>query len=251
MHVGSFYTVYEYLHPSPSTPDCSPFCLPACPPSTTCDSLLGDGTNAVLQGLLRGAGRQETGALTNLLTYWCCGIPLAAFLAFKRGMGLEGLWWGLVVINTLQGGIMLTITALFDFEGQADKTADMLAMSSAAAHENHQHHQHQHQRQASAAEEQQQAAGEVGNPLLAPLLQAGGSSGGGGGGSVEAAVGLQGRAARGRSGDATGLQERLQQSLVMLLTEGVPHSQPQHLHSRSLPVGAGSRAQGRRSKPRR
>lgn len=38
----------------------------------------------MLQGLLRGAGKQETGAVTNLLSYWCCGIPLAAYLAFKR-----------------------------------------------------------------------------------------------------------------------------------------------------------------------
>lgn len=38
-------------------------------------------------------------------SYWCCGIPLAAYLAFKQGMGLEGLWWGLLVINTLQASL--------------------------------------------------------------------------------------------------------------------------------------------------
>lgn len=41
-------------------------------------------------------------------SYWCCGIPLAAYLAFRRGLGLEGLWWGLVCINTVQarmGGV--------------------------------------------------------------------------------------------------------------------------------------------------
>lgn len=30
------------------------------------------------------------------------GIPSAAFLAFKRGLGMYGLWWGLVIVNTVQ-----------------------------------------------------------------------------------------------------------------------------------------------------
>lgn len=45
-------------------------------------SLPGDGLNATLQGLLRGAGRQETGAITNLCSYWLLGVPMAAYLAF-------------------------------------------------------------------------------------------------------------------------------------------------------------------------
>lgn len=113
-------------------------------------TLPGDGANAVLQGLLRGSGRQETGAITNLCSYWLLvrvaaaaalllllaselscrwmavahgsssvapasaasvppghplppqGIPSAAFLAFKRGLGVYGLWWGLVIVNTVQ-----------------------------------------------------------------------------------------------------------------------------------------------------
>lgn len=34
-------------------------------------------------GECRGSGRQETGAITNLMSYWILGIPLAAYLAFK------------------------------------------------------------------------------------------------------------------------------------------------------------------------
>lgn len=48
-------------------------------------SLPGDGANATLQGLLRGSGRQETGAVTNLCSYWLLGIPAAAYFAFRRG----------------------------------------------------------------------------------------------------------------------------------------------------------------------
>eukprot|EP00887_Chlorella_sp_A99_P002392 scaffold10.g2392.t1 len=62
-------------------------------------TLPGDNTNAVLQGLLRGAGEQEKGAVTNLVSYWCFGIPCAALLAFRLHLGLEGLWLGLVAVN--------------------------------------------------------------------------------------------------------------------------------------------------------
>lgn len=47
-------------------------------------SLPGDGANATLQGLLRGSGRQETGAVTNLCSYWLLGIPAAAYFAFRQ-----------------------------------------------------------------------------------------------------------------------------------------------------------------------
>jgi MATE family multidrug resistance protein len=68
-------------------------------------SLFGDGTNAVLQGLLRGAGKQETGAITNLLSYWCCGIPLAAYLAFKR-CAAGGRGWGATQADLGRGGVV-------------------------------------------------------------------------------------------------------------------------------------------------
>ncbi len=49
-----------------------------------------------------GAGKQELGAVTNICSYWGCGLPLAATFAFKLHMGVKGLWWGLVAVNTLQ-----------------------------------------------------------------------------------------------------------------------------------------------------
>lgn len=35
----------------------------------------------------RGSGRQGTGAATNLASYWCLGVPLAALLAFRWAAG--------------------------------------------------------------------------------------------------------------------------------------------------------------------
>lgn len=62
---------------------------------------IGDGLNAVMGGVLRGAGRQELGACINLVAYWCVGLPLAWLLAFKAGLGLAGLWTGLASCASL------------------------------------------------------------------------------------------------------------------------------------------------------
>ncbi|KAL4427911.1 hypothetical protein ABPG75_002000 [Micractinium tetrahymenae] len=165
-------------------------------------SLFGDGTNAVLQGLLRGAGRQHLGAVTNLISYWCCGIPLAAFLAFRRGLGLEGLWWGLVVINTLQGGIMLTLAYCFDFEAQAERAAALL-----------------HQAAARSAE------ADVPHLLLEPLLPSGSTEAGAG-----RAARRRGAASEKRRGslDVDGIKRRLSVALLLLLTEGA-HTRRSHV----------------------
>lgn len=84
-------------------------------------SLPGDGANIVLQGLLRGSGRQETGAITNLMSYWILGIPLAAYLAFKQQLGLYGLWWGIVITNCFQGTVMVVIALRFNYRLEAAK----------------------------------------------------------------------------------------------------------------------------------
>jgi MATE family multidrug resistance protein len=87
-------------------------------------SLPGDGANAVLQGLLRGAGKQAAGAVTNVISYWLFGLPAAYYLAFRRGMGLRGLWAGIAAVNTLQGAVMLAIAVRFDFAAEAKKATE-------------------------------------------------------------------------------------------------------------------------------
>lgn len=50
-------------------------------------SLVGEGANTVLSGVMRGCGRQRIGAAVNLVTYWAVGLPLSCALAFKGGAG--------------------------------------------------------------------------------------------------------------------------------------------------------------------
>lgn len=54
-----------------------------------------DGTQVVCCGVLRGMGRTRPAAWFNLLGYWVLGLPIGAWLAFRAGWGLHGIWWGL------------------------------------------------------------------------------------------------------------------------------------------------------------
>ncbi|MEW5296826.1 MAG: hypothetical protein WDW36_000078 [Sanguina aurantia] len=65
-------------------------------------SLLGYCTNAVLAGVLSGAGRQSLGVAINLATLWLMGVPLAAFLALVCKLEITGLWVGMVVMFMMQ-----------------------------------------------------------------------------------------------------------------------------------------------------
>nr|CCA24352.1 Multidrug/Oligosaccharidyllipid/Polysaccharide (MOP) Flippase Superfamily putative [Albugo laibachii Nc14] len=53
-----------------------------------------DGLNCVIQGIYRGAGRQNIAAKVNAVSYYLIGLPIAALLAFKANLGVSGLWIG-------------------------------------------------------------------------------------------------------------------------------------------------------------
>ncbi|RMF87581.1 MAG: MATE family efflux transporter, partial [Nitrospirae bacterium] len=54
-----------------------------------------DGTQVVGCGVLRGMGHTRPAAWFNFLGYWVLGLPVGAALAFRGGLGLAGIWWGL------------------------------------------------------------------------------------------------------------------------------------------------------------
>ncbi|OWZ21801.1 Multidrug/Oligosaccharidyl-lipid/Polysaccharide (MOP) Flippase transporter [Phytophthora megakarya] len=68
-----------------------------------------DGLNAVMQGVLRGAGKQKAAAITNALAYYVFGIPLGALLAFQCNLGVEGLWLGMGFGSALNFGAMVAL----------------------------------------------------------------------------------------------------------------------------------------------
>ncbi|MDE2143090.1 MAG: MATE family efflux transporter, partial [Elusimicrobia bacterium] len=54
-----------------------------------------DGAQAVLTGALRGLGETRRPLLFNLIGHWLIGLPIGAWLTFRRGWGATGLWVGL------------------------------------------------------------------------------------------------------------------------------------------------------------
>ncbi|KAI7833246.1 mate-domain-containing protein [Kickxella alabastrina] len=62
-----------------------------------CLFLIGDGLNAVFSAVLRGLGRQKVSANIFLLGFYCCAIPLGAYLGYGLHMEAVGLWWGMCI----------------------------------------------------------------------------------------------------------------------------------------------------------
>ena len=70
-----------------------------------------DGPQATLMGTLRGYKDTRAPMMIALVAYWLFGLPVGAVLCFGLwsipGIGVHGMWWGLVV------GLVVVATALF------------------------------------------------------------------------------------------------------------------------------------------
>ena len=68
-----------------------------------------DGLQTVATGALRGAGDTRTPMLCHFLAYWVIGLPLGAWLCFRRNLGAIGLWIGLSLALILIGIVLLLV----------------------------------------------------------------------------------------------------------------------------------------------
>ena len=66
-----------------------------------------DGIQTVATGALRGAGDTRTPMLCHFTAYWIIGLPLGAWLCFRRGWGAFGIWAGLSLALILIGIVLL------------------------------------------------------------------------------------------------------------------------------------------------
>jgi MATE family multidrug resistance protein len=67
-----------------------------------------DGIQTVATGSLRGTGDTRTPMLCHFSAYWLLGLPLGAYLCFRRHWGALGLWVGLSLSLILIGILLLT-----------------------------------------------------------------------------------------------------------------------------------------------
>jgi len=68
-----------------------------------------DGLQTVATGALRGLGNTRTPVVWNLAGHWLLGLPIAYYLCFSRGWGVEGLWSGLALGIILIGSGLLYV----------------------------------------------------------------------------------------------------------------------------------------------
>lgn len=54
-----------------------------------------DGVQVTAIGALRGSGDTRTAMFTNIVGWWIVGLPLGAWLCFRAGWGVKGIWAGL------------------------------------------------------------------------------------------------------------------------------------------------------------
>jgi MATE family multidrug resistance protein len=94
-------------------------------------SLIGEGANTVLAGVLRGCGRQNIGAVINLAMYWGLGLPMSCWLAFRMGLGAMGLWTGLACTASLQAVILSWIVFKFDWNAEVIRAKELIASGEA------------------------------------------------------------------------------------------------------------------------
>jgi len=66
-----------------------------------------DGIQTVATGALRGTGDTRTPMLCHFSAYWLIGLPLGAYLCFRRNWGALGLWIGLSLSLILIGILLL------------------------------------------------------------------------------------------------------------------------------------------------
>ncbi|SHK96068.1 multidrug resistance protein, MATE family [Chitinophaga jiangningensis] len=66
-----------------------------------------DGTQVVGLGVLRGLGDVKVPTVITLLAYWGLGLPLGYVLGIRLGLGVEGIWWALLL------GLLVASVLLF------------------------------------------------------------------------------------------------------------------------------------------
>jgi multidrug resistance protein, MATE family len=83
-----------------------------------------DGVQGVTTGALRGLGDTRTAMIANLVGHWLIGLPFAAFVAFRLGFGVVGLWAGLSLGLTL-----VAIVLVWVWRRHVDTLTESLAAS--------------------------------------------------------------------------------------------------------------------------
>ncbi|KAK8710095.1 hypothetical protein V6N13_145435 [Hibiscus sabdariffa] len=92
-------------------------------------SIFLNGIQPILSGVAIGSGWQHIVAYVNLTTYYIIGLPIGCLLGFKTGLGVAGIWWGLIIGVVLQTATLIVLTARTNWNMEVEKAADRLRKS--------------------------------------------------------------------------------------------------------------------------
>ncbi|XP_029067661.1 multidrug and toxin extrusion protein 2 isoform X6 [Monodon monoceros] len=84
-------------------------------------------------GVLRGTSRQAFGAVVNAVTYYVVGLPLGVVLTFVVGLGITGLWLGMLACVFLAAAAFVTYTACMDWKRAAEEVQKRVGLPPQAA----------------------------------------------------------------------------------------------------------------------
>ncbi|CAM8988727.1 unnamed protein product [Rhodiola kirilowii] len=80
----------------------------------------------ILSGVAVGAGRQTVVAYVNICSYYVIGVPLGAMLAYVAGLGIKGMWTGMICGVAVQTVVLGYITWRTDWDDQVKKASQRL-----------------------------------------------------------------------------------------------------------------------------
>lgn len=86
-----------------------------------------DCLGAIAGGILRGMGRQSVGAFVNVPCYYIIGLPIGIALTFKAGLGLYGIWIGMLIALILVAGVEIFFILRTDWDELLNTTEARLA----------------------------------------------------------------------------------------------------------------------------
>ncbi|XP_062392507.1 multidrug and toxin extrusion protein 1-like [Sardina pilchardus] len=92
-----------------------------------------DGLACVCSGILVGAGKQKIAAVSNLISYYCIGLPLGYYLTFNAGLRTFGLWLGLLICVSLQTCFFITLIFKLDWTKMAEEAQKRAGKTGAVA----------------------------------------------------------------------------------------------------------------------
>ena len=87
---------------------------------------ISDLINGGAAGILRGVAKTHLAGISNLVAYYGVGLTSAYYLCFSRGMGLLGLWIGVIIGSLALAAIQTLWVALVNWEKEVENAANRL-----------------------------------------------------------------------------------------------------------------------------